>query len=137
MASLSAVRDGIKAQLAAITGLRVYDTIPDQISPPAAVVAPASGTFLEFDSTMARGSDDLHFVVALLVARGSDRAAQDTLDGYLAGSGAASVKAAIESGGTLGGAVQWVSVPAARNYGSLDIGGVSYLGCEFVVDVGV
>src|SRR5688572_28538840 len=36
-ATISAVRDALKTTLGTISGLRVYDTIPDNVNPPCAV----------------------------------------------------------------------------------------------------
>ena len=135
MTSISAIRDGVKTRLETIAGLRVHDTVPGQVSPPAAVVAPAPGTFLTYNVTT-DGAEDVTLVVTLLVSDAVDRAAQDALDAYLADSGASSVKAAVDGGITLGGAAHFATVTSARNYGLIDYGGVQYLGCEFVVTVG-
>lgn len=134
MASVGALRDGLKTRLQTIAGLRVYDTVPGEVSPPAAVVRPESITF---DSSMSRGSDDFVFTVLVLVSTAVDRVAQDKLDGYLDGAGALSVKAAIEADPDLGGAADWTNVTGVRNYGLVEYAGVPYLGAEFVIHVGV
>ena len=41
----SQVRDGLKTNLQTITGLRVYELIPDTVTPPAAVVGQLDFTF--------------------------------------------------------------------------------------------
>lgn len=130
MASVSAIRDGIKTRLQTITGLRVHDIIPEDVQPPAAVVVPAGGAF---DATMGRGSDDMVFEIRLAVSDAVTRAAQDALDAYLAGSGASSIKAAVD--GNLGGAVHFARVAGWDGYGDVTIGGVSYYGVTFTVEV--
>lgn len=137
MGALVAVRDGLATRLAAISGLRVYDTVPDSVAVPAAVVTIAPGDFLDYDVTLSDGADNLHFSVLLLVSKASERAGQDQLDGYLAPTGASSVKAALEGDNTLGGVSQWVAVSSARNYGYRTVGDTEYLGCELAIDVGV
>ncbi|HEX6969858.1 MAG TPA: hypothetical protein VF174_13760 [Micromonosporaceae bacterium] len=132
MASVSAIRDGLKTRLKTIAGLRVSDTVPGQVNPPAAVIAPDS---ISFDSTMARGSDDFVFIVYLIVGTAVDRIGQDKLDGYLAGSGASSVKAAIEADESLGGVANFARVSGVRQYGLIEYAGVQYIGAEFVVEV--
>lgn len=134
MASVSAIRDGLSTALGAISGLRAYDTVPGQVSPPAAIVEPAS-PLIVFDSTMGRGSDELAFNVTVLVQYGTDRTSQDALDAYLAGSGASSVKAAIEADDTLGGIVSYARVASATDYGPMTFAGVDYLGVRFSVEV--
>lgn len=135
MASVPAIRDGLKTRLETISGLRAYDTVPGDVVVPAAVVAPAPGEFLQYDSTQCRGSDDFTFVVLLLVSLDSARGGQDALDAYLAGSGTSSVKTAIE-GASLGGGAAFATVTAARNYGTSTFAGVQYYSVEFVVEVG-
>lgn len=129
---MSAIRDAIKARLATISGLRTHDTIPGTIMAPAAIVMPGD-PLIEFDDAFGRGGDTLNFVVLLLVQYADIRIAQDSLDAYLATSGAASVKAAVD--GTLGDTVSDAVVTAVRNYGVQDYNGVEYLGAEFPVRV--
>lgn len=140
MASMVALRDGLKVRLQTISGLRVFDWHTGEVSTPAAVILPGnpnqSGTnAITFDATMGRGSDDYVFTVVLLVSNAHDRTAADNLDAYLAGSGSSSVKAAIEGDGTLGGAAHFARVQSVREYGVITYGNVPYLGAQFVVEV--
>ncbi len=133
MADIGAMRDGIKARLATIAGLRAHDTIPGQINPPAALVKLVS---IEYDSAMARGLDEYEFAVRLYVAPNADAQSQDKLDGYLASSGAGSVKAAIEGDRTLGGAAETCRVLRVGEAPTLfEHGGVSYIGAEISIRV--
>lgn len=136
MASLIALRAGIATRLATINGLRAHEDVPDVVTPPAATVRPAPETFIQWDTTFARGSDDYTFVVTLFVSRASDRQGQLALDAYLAGSGTKSIKAAIEGDETLGGLAMWTHVVEARNYGPFTYAAEQYFGCEFLVSVG-
>jgi hypothetical protein len=79
----SAVRDALKAKLD-ITGLRSYDTIPEHIVPPAAVVGNLS---IDWDLVMKRGADTANLDVTVITGRMSDRAAQDFLDSILTATG--------------------------------------------------
>jgi hypothetical protein len=108
----SAVRNGLKANIATIKGMRVYDLIPDVIVPPCAIVGQLD---LTFDLNNSRGLDQANVDVFVIVQRFSERTGQDALDKYLAGSGAASVKAAIESDLTLGGACNTLRVTSAES----------------------
>jgi uncharacterized protein YqfA (UPF0365 family) len=108
----SAVRNGLKANIATIKGMRVYDLIPDVIVPPCAIVGQLD---LTFDLNNSRGLDQANVDVFVIVQRFSERTGQDVLDKYLAGSGAASVKAAIESDLTLGGACNTLRVTSAES----------------------
>lgn len=134
MASYSAIRDGLKTALETIEGLRVDDTAPGQINPPAAVILPGDPV-VSWDSTFDRGSDDFQFIARVLVSLADLRTAQDALDAFLAGSGDSSVKQAVEGDDTLGGVAYSTAVSSARNYGEYSYAGVTYLGVEFVVDI--
>lgn len=121
----SLVRDGLKKNLSTIKGLRCYDVIPDLPQPPAAVVGQLDFTF---DLNNARGLDQANLDVYVLVQRHSERTAQDDLDKYLQGSGDYSIKAAIESDLTLGGACNTLRVTSAESgtYTSGDLQFISY-----------
>jgi len=121
----SEVRDGLKANLQAIKGMRVYDLIPSPAVAPAAVVGQLDFTF---DLNNARGLDQANLDVVVLVQRFSDRTGQNELDKYLAGAGDYSIKAAIESDRTLGGACDTLRVTSAEagTYVSGDIEFLSY-----------
>lgn len=130
MASISQLRDALQARLATIPGLRVHDTVPSQVSPPAAVVIPAGITY---DATMRRGSDDFAFTIQLVVSRAVDRVGQDRLDALLSPFGPGSVKAAVD--GDLGGVADFAHVASVDNYGAVVWAGVEYVGAELTVNV--
>lgn len=134
MASLSSIRTGLQTRLATITGLNAYDKVPGTVTTPAAFPMPGP---IEFDETMGRGSDLYTFKVRLLVQRSTDTYAQEDLDAYLAGSGASSVKAAIEGDITLGGVADWTRVTGVPAYGDVTHAGIDYLGADFNVEVNV
>jgi len=121
----SEVREGLKANLQAIKGMRVYDLIPSPAVAPAAVVGQLDFTF---DLNNARGLDQANLDVVVLVQRFTERTGQNELDKYLAGSGDYSIKAAIESDRTLGGACDTLRVTSAEagTYVSGDIEFLSY-----------
>ena len=123
----SEVRDGLKTQLQAIEGLRVYDLIPDLVTPPCAIVGQLDFTF---DINNARGLDQAQCDVFVIVQRFSERAGQDKLDAYLSGSGTSSIKAAIESDRTLGGTVDTLRVTGAEA-GTYDSQGVLFLSYRY------
>jgi hypothetical protein len=119
------VRKGLKANLEAIPGMRIYELIPTPAVAPAAIVGQLDFTF---DLNNARGLDQANLDVVVLVQRFSERSGQNDLDKYLAGSGDYSIKAAIESDLTLGGACSTLRVTAAQagTYSSGDIEFLSY-----------
>jgi hypothetical protein len=128
VATIAQIREGIATNLRTIAGLRTTDTVPDNPQPPVAIVSPSS---IQYDLSFQRGLDLHNFVVMIVVGRASERNAQRTLDLFCAGTGASSVKAAIESNRTLTGLVQDLRVTSMRNYGSTVIGETTYLAVEF------
>lgn len=134
MATFTAIRDGIKTRLETISGVTVYDTVPDYLDPPACIVAPL--TTLDYDTTMARGADTYQIPVVFYIQRVDAATAQDSLDTFLQSSGSSSVKAAIEGDITLGGAAMSVRVVSASDYGEYEVNqGTSYLGVTFNLEV--
>lgn len=131
---LGAVMDAIGTRLVGVTGLRVYDYAPDVANPPAAVVALPDE--VEYDLTGGRAADRALIPVTVLVGRVSDRAARDQLAAYVSGTGAQSIKTAIEGGtdSNLGGVAHTVRVGSAR-IEMVTVGGIEYLGASFDVEV--
>jgi len=127
MQNIPAVRDAIKANLQTITNMRVYDQIPDVIVPPCAVVGQLDFTF---DVDNQRGLDQASVDVYVIVQRISERAGQDKLDLYLAGSGTGSVKTALESDRTLGGLVDTLRVITAES-GTYQTGDQTFLSYRY------
>jgi len=127
----STVRDGLKANLTSISGLRCYDTIPESVNVPAAIVGQLS---LFFDNAAQRGLDRATVEIYAIVSRMSERSGQDKLDGLLTGTGAGSIKAAIESNKTLSGAASTVRVTQAIP-GQITVGAIEYLGYNYSVEI--
>ncbi len=127
----SQIRDGIKQNLSDIDDLRCYDQVPDVIVPPCAIVGQLDFTF---DLNNARGLDQSNLDVFVIVQRFSERAGQTKLDKYLAGSGDYSIKAAIESDRTLGGACNTLRVTSAES-GTFQMGDIDYLSYRYRITV--
>lgn len=127
----SQVRDGLKTRLQTISGLRVFDTIPENPQPPAAIVGQLD---MNFDIDNARGLDLATVEVYLLVQRMDIRSGQDKLDAYLAGTGAGSVKAAIEGDKTLGGACSTLRVLSAES-GQYESAGIMFLSYRYRISI--
>ena len=125
MLNIGPIRDALKTNLQTIVNMRVYDTIPDVVVPPCAVVGQLDFTF---DIDNARGLDQASVDIYVLVQRFSERTAQDKLDTLLAGTGPKSIKTALESDRTLGGLVDTLRVVSADSgtYGSGDQTFLSY-----------
>lgn len=112
--------------------LIVHDHVPDSTVVPCAYVVPDRVTF---DSTFVRGMDEITFSLMLIVSRADDPSSQALMDGYLRGSGPASVKAAVEADDTLAGTVHDVRVVEVGAYRWVQVGETRYLGAEFSVAV--
>lgn len=132
MSTLTELRDGLQANLATISGLRAFSTVPDQINPPVAIVEPVS---VQYDTTMGRGLDEYTFKVTVIVGRVDERTAQNTIDAYCSPSGSSSIKSALELNRTLSGKANDLRVTGLSNYGSLPVGDATYLAAEFAVTV--
>lgn len=130
--SIADLRDGIATNLRTISGLRASETIPDNFSPPIAVI---SLTNVLYNEAFAKGLTQYNFIVSVIVGRVAEREAQRRLDTYTS-NGSASVKSAIESDRTLGSAAYDVRVTEMTNIGTVLLGGdVTYLSADFAVSV--
>ena len=130
--TITDLRDGIATNLATITGLRTSAEIPDNPSPPIAIVQLQR---LAFDGAFAKGMTTYDFTVSVIVGRVAEREAQRRLDAYASSSGTASVKAAIESDRTLAGECFDLRVSEMQNIGAVLLGEASYLAADFAVTV--
>lgn len=131
MTNINGVRDALKANLQTITGLRVYDLIPDVVVPPCAVVGQLD---FQFDIDNQRGLDQASVDIFVIVQRISERTGQDKLDNFLAGSGSGSIKTAIESDRTLDGLVDTLRVITAES-GTYSSGDQSFLSYRYNVTI--
>ena len=131
MINISGVREALGNNLMTITGMRVYDTIPDIVTPPCAVVGQLDFTF---DVNNARGLDQASVDIYVIVQRISERAGQNKLDQLLAGTGNGSIKTALESDRTLGGLVSTLRVISAES-GTYISGDQSFLSYRYNVTV--
>ncbi len=132
MASITQIRAGIATNLGTISGLRTGATIPDNVNPPYAIIAPSS---VDYHRAFNNALSTYTFSITLVVGRVSERTAQNNLDAYCAPTGASSIRGAVESDKTLGGIVYDTVVTGMRNYGSVTIGENTYLAAEFDLTV--
>lgn len=132
MASITTMRQAIATNLSSITGLRTAALIPEDPKPPIAVV-----TFdnVNYDTSMGRGLDEYTFRVIVVVGRVNTRGAEQNLDAFMSGSGASSVKAAIESDRSLGGEANDLRVTTGTNLREVVVSEATYLATDFVVTV--
>ena len=129
--SIADIRNGLGANLGTIRGLRVAETIPDNPSPPIAIVALEN---VVYDGAFAGGLVEYNFVVSVVVGRASEREAQRRLDQYIS-TGEGGIKAAVESEKSLDDAAYDVRVTDMTNITSVLINDITYLSCEFSVTV--
>jgi hypothetical protein len=128
--AIAEIRAGLAANIA-ITGLRVSAEIPDNPSPPIAVIALNN---ISYDLAMARGTTLYNFTVTLIVGRVAERDAQRKLDAY-AGDGERSIKTAVQSDRTLGGSAFDCRLSEMSTLGALNLGEQTYLAADFAIQV--
>ena len=129
--SIADIRDGLATNIATISGLRVAAEIPDNPSPPIAVI---SLNNVSYDLDFNRGTTLYNFTVTLIVGRVAERDAQRKLDAY-AGNGERSIKTAVQSDRTLGGAAYDVRLSEMSSLGGVTIGESTYLAAAFLIQV--
>ena len=130
--SITDLRDGLATNLATISGLRTAAEVPDNPSPPIAVVQLQS---VNYDGAFQQGMTTYNFLVSVIVGRAAEREAQRRLDAYASSSGSQSVKLAVQSDRTLGGNAFDVRVSEMSNIGAVLLGEATYLAADFVVTV--
>ncbi len=129
--AIAEIRAGLAANIATIPGLRVAAEIPDNPSPPIAVIALNN---VSYDLDFNRGMTLYNFTVTLIVGRVAERDAQRKLDAF-AGNGERSIKTAVESDRQLDGAAFDVRLSEMSTLGALNLGEQTYLAADFAVQV--
>lgn len=129
--SIAAIREGLAKNIATIPGLRVAAEIPDNPSPPIAVIALNN---VSYDLDFNRGMTLYNFTVTLIVGRVAERDAQRKLDAF-AGNGERSIKTAVQIDRQLGGAAFDVRLSEMSTLGALNLGEQTYLAADFAVQV--
>jgi hypothetical protein len=129
--AIAEIRAGLAANIATIPNLRVSAEIPDNPSPPIAVIALNN---ISYDLDFNRGMTLYNFTVTLIVGRVPERDAQRKLDAY-AGNGERSIKTAVEIDRQLGGAAFDVRLSEMSTLGALNLGEQTYLAADFAVQV--
>jgi len=130
--SLVDLQNGLQMVLATVPNLRVADHLPEQVTPPMAMVLLQSVTF---HGAMGGGLSDWEFVVSCVAGRMGERSAQMQIDSWLSYDDSQSIRSAIEADMTLGGAASTLVVADAVGIKPLVIGDASYLNVEFTVHV--
>lgn len=132
MSTIDAMRSGMATRLATISGLRVASELPDNPNPPIAIVNLRN---INYDQAFGKGLAVYTFVVTVIVGRAAERIAQQKLNDYLDNTGNQSIKTAIESDKTLGGAAFDTRVVSLDNIGNVQLSDATYLAAEFTVNV--
>jgi hypothetical protein len=114
----------------AVDGLVAYDYAAEAIVEPCLVVTDVT---IEYDQTFGRGLDAVTVKAVVLVSRSEDRDGQKKLQAYLSGSGAASLKAAIESDSTLSGECHDLRVTRCTGRRFYQFGERNYVGAELEI----
>jgi hypothetical protein len=136
--NISTIRTELAAAIDNITGLRVSSFMPDKLSVPAAVVEVES---IDLDKTHGNNLHELVFKIRVYASRATDRSGQAKLDGYLAGSGSGSIRAALETARgvpgaqALNGAAEDLRLTGVDGYGVYRVGETDYYGAELSVTV--
>ena len=96
MADYSAIRDQIAVRLRTVSAFAVvFDTTPDRVTVPCAIVRPGSPVADYHEAMGGQGLTRFNFEVLALAQRWEPNAGQDVLDGFISGS------AGVEPGGTV------------------------------------
>jgi hypothetical protein len=135
VADLGAIRQGLADAISGLDGIgQVKAYMLANPTPPAAQIVPGQ---ISYDEAMARGLDLHVFLIQLFVAEASgDIGSQQRLDAFLAGSGSASVKEAVEVDVTLGGVCETLRVVEVSGYRRFTFEGrPPLLGAEWTVQV--
>lgn len=123
MAALDDIRSTLATALKTASGLSAYETVPGQVSTPAAVVAPDGVEY----STDFDGGATYTLPVQFLASLGDWATAQRQLDAY------------ISHDGTAVDAIHEADIEARvlrmENYGLTTFGDTDYLGAQLIVEV--
>lgn len=128
------VRQALASYITATTGLRASADRFGTVSPPMAVVIPATGTSIVYSDTMDGGCEITLRAVVLASEASSDQG-QTVMDAYLATSGSQSIWAAVQKDPTLGHVVQWAIVREVAGYGVMNWNGIDYLAASVITDI--
>lgn len=132
MYDLIAVMDGIRARMATIAGLRTPQFIPDQISPPTAVVPIPR---IDYRNGLGRSRMSIQGTVLLFTSKGWTRSGQEQLAKFASLTGDLSVVQAINGDRQLGGACGDCSVGEFRPLTDEEFGDIGYWGGVFTLDI--
>jgi hypothetical protein len=130
--TITAIREALTDALTAVDGLRVYATVPDQPSVPAAIIA-----FAGRDPRRQFGypGGEYQFSITCLVPRTASTQGQELLDEYASADADLSVQAAIEALTEVDGQPARATVTAIGPETAVVVDPLTYIGVEFSVAV--
>ncbi len=133
MTLVAATKD-LAERLATLPGLRVYTTPPDGAPElPCAIIQPGQ-PLAEYDGTLAGRDVTYNFAVLLLTRSGHEGQAWEEVASYVAPTGSASFKAAVEARPAQpGGTVDWFRTLRASDGGRVSYRKAAYWGLTFQV----
>ncbi len=111
----------------------VFDTMPDRVTVPCAIVRPGSPVADYHEAMGGQGVSRFNFEVLTLAQRWEPNAGQDVLDSFITGSD--SVETAIRGDTTLGGEASTSQVTSCTAYGNVNVADSQYVGAIFNVEV--
>jgi len=133
MASVKLIREGIAANLESLKGCQVSAYMLENPTPPTVWVFPGDE---DYDLAARRGTDKLTFMVQAIAGIVTDQGAQQLLDEFMDDGGAKSIKAAVESDTTLGGAADDLHVTERSGYQQVTLEGRGrFVFAEWTVEV--
>jgi len=135
--NIATVRTGIETRLNTI-GVRVYTTIPEQVTTPAAIVQVGDGEFIVFDDTFSAAgvvSYTLNMKILVITGRAAIKTAQDLLDDFCSPDSANSIRKAIGGDTTLNSSADNCRVTGVSSFGVYTFSSIEYLGAEFLIEI--
>lgn len=133
-ADLTAIRTGIAANLGTIAGVTVSPYVLSNPTMPVIWVRPAFETLVDYHEAMRDGLETWSLLVQAYTGALGDVDAQKNLDAFVSSTGTQSIKKALETDRTLGGAAADLIVELCRGYQEYTRpDGGTLLGAEWVV----
>jgi hypothetical protein len=129
--TLNAIRAGLADRFETITGLRVHETFPQRLDPPAAFI----GSMSRQPAQTFDGSHTTTWEVFVCVSAVESARNIEVLDEYADSTGAKSVEAAFAASPTLAGAAYSAVVNSVEMPVTLEIAGQPYLAAQFSIEV--
>lgn len=127
-----AVSERLAARAATVDGIMAADSfVPESVTVPHFYVGEWTFTY---DQTYG-GLVDAEVVCRILCSRSDIQAGQDLLRGFMAPTGATSLKAALEAEPTLGGECMDLHVRLVRGHRLYQVGDARYYGAEWPVRI--